>query len=102
MDSAQITYAPPTGSPLGTNATFDFCARVLIPLLNAITKRTWQGAENIPKSGPAIIISNHMSYADVLFFAQFLFKNGRAPRFIGKRSVFDVPIKCPALRAATA
>ncbi len=100
MDSAQITYAPPTGSPLGTNATFDFCARVLIPLLNAITKRTWQGAENIPKSGPAIIISNHMSYADVLFFAQFLFKNGRAPRFIGKRSVFDVPVIGRILLAA--
>jgi len=92
MESAQITYAPPKGKPLGTNPTFDFCARILIPILNAITKRTWQGTENIPKSGPAIVISNHLSYADVLFFAQFLFKNGRAPRFIGKRSVFDVPV----------
>ena len=100
MESAQITYAPPTGTPLGTNPTFSFCAKILIPLLNSITKRTWQGAENIPKSGPAIIISNHMSYADVLFFAQFLFKNGRAPRFIGKRSVFNVPIIGRILLAA--
>jgi len=100
MESAQITYAPPTGNPLGTNATFNVCARILIPLLNAITKRTWQGAENIPKSGPAIIISNHLSYADVLFFAQFLFKNGRAPRFIGKRSIFNVPVIGRILLAA--
>jgi len=100
MESAQITYAPPTGRPLGTNPTFSLCAKIVIPLLNAITKRTWQGAENIPKSGPAIIISNHMSYADVLFFAQFLFKNGRAPRFIGKRSVFNVPIIGRILLAA--
>ena len=100
MESAQITYAPPTGKPLGTNPTFSFCAKIVIPLLNAITKRTWQGAENIPKSGPAIIISNHMSYVDVLFFAQFLFKNGRAPRFIGKRSVFNVPIIGRILLAA--
>jgi 1-acyl-sn-glycerol-3-phosphate acyltransferase len=100
MESAQITYAPPTGKPLGTNPTFSFCAKIVIPILNAITKRTWQGTENIPKSGPAIIISNHMSYADVLFFAQFLFKNGRAPRFIGKRSVFNVPIIGRILLAA--
>ncbi len=95
-----MTYAPPTGTPLGTNPTFNFCSKVVIPLLNAVTKRTWQGAENIPKSGPAIIISNHMSYADVLFFAQFLFKNGRAPRFIGKRSVFNVPVIGRILLAA--
>lgn len=100
MQSELITYAPPTGNPLGTNPTFNFCSKVVIPLLNAVTKRTWQGAENIPKSGPAIIISNHMSYADVLFFAQFLFKNGRAPRFIGKRSVFNVPVIGRILLAA--
>jgi 1-acyl-sn-glycerol-3-phosphate acyltransferase len=100
MLSEEITYAAPTGKPLGTNPTFSLCAKVLIPLLNLITKRTWQGAENIPKSGPAIIISNHMSYADVLFFAQFLFKNGRAPRFIGKRSVFNVPVIGRILLAA--
>ena len=100
MQSEEITYAAPTGNPLGTNPTFSVCANILIPLLNAITKRTWQGTENIPKSGPAIIISNHMSYADVLFFAQFLFKNGRAPRFIGKRSVFNVPVIGRILLAA--
>lgn len=100
MQSEQIVYAAPTGNPLGTNPTFSVCAKILIPLLNTITNRTWQGTENIPKSGPAIIISNHMSYADVLFFAQFLFKNGRAPRFIGKRSVFNVPVIGRILLAA--
>ncbi len=87
-----ITYEPPTGHPLGTNRTFTTCARIVIPLLQLFTKRDWSGAENIPKTGPAIVASNHVSYADVIFFAQFLYKNGRAPRFIGKRSVFDTPI----------
>ena len=100
MQSEQITYAAPTGKPLGTNATFNICATILIPVLNAITKRTWQGKENIPQTGPAIVISNHLSYADVLFFAQFLYKNGRAPRFIGKRSVFNVPVIGRILLAA--
>lgn len=100
MQSEQITYAAPTGNPLGTNPTFSFCSKIVIPLLNAVTKRTWSGAENIPPSGPAIVISNHLSYADVLFFAQFLFQNGRAPRFIGKKSVFDVPVIGRILLAA--
>jgi 1-acyl-sn-glycerol-3-phosphate acyltransferase len=100
MPSEQIIYAAPTGKPLGTNLALKFCARLIIPILNAVTKRTWQGAENIPQSGPAIVISNHLSYADVLFFAQYLYKNGRAPRFIGKRSVFEVPIIGRILLAA--
>lgn len=89
---AEIVYAPPTGTPLGTNRAFTICARILIPILGTFTKRDWSGAENIPATGSAIVISNHVSYSDVLFFAQFLYKNGRAPRFIGKKSVFEIPL----------
>ncbi|CAB5239189.1 unannotated protein [freshwater metagenome] len=84
-------YDPPRGKPLGTNATFKICASILIPILNLITRRDWQGAKNIPATGPVIVISNHLSYLDVLVFAQFLYKNGRAPRFLGKESIFKVP-----------
>lgn len=76
------------------------CTRIGIPILSALTKRDWQGQSNIPQTGPAIVISNHMSYADVFFLAQFLYVNGRAPRFIGKRSVFNVPLIGRILHAA--
>jgi 1-acyl-sn-glycerol-3-phosphate acyltransferase len=56
-----------------------------------ISKPDWKGAENIPSSGPAIVASNHISYSDVLFLSQFLFVNGRAPRYIGKKSLFEIP-----------
>ena len=100
MSASEISYPPPTGKPLGTNRTFDICARIVIPILNAVTKRQWQGVENLPQSGPVIVASNHVYYSDVLFFAQFLYKNGRAPRFIGKKSVFDIPIIGSIVRAA--
>ncbi len=100
MSAPQIPYPPPAGKPLGTNRTFSMCAAILIPILNAVAKREWQGGENIPKSGAVIVASNHMSYSDVLFFAHFLYKNGRAPRFIGKKSVFDTPIIGAIARAA--
>lgn len=96
----EIVYAPPTGYPLGTNRAFTTCARIVIPIMALFTKRDWSGAKNIPASGPAIVISNHVSYSDVLFFAQFLYKNGRAPRFIGKKSVFDIPIVGKIILAA--
>jgi 1-acyl-sn-glycerol-3-phosphate acyltransferase len=95
-----VTYSPPSGYPLGTNRAFTVCARIVIPILDSISKRDWQGAENIPKSGPAIIASNHISYADVLFLSQFLFINGRAPRYIGKKSLFDIPLIGRILYAA--
>ena len=85
-------YTAPTGHPLGTNNYFRFASWVLIPTLNLITKREWQGMSNIPAAGQVIVVSNHISYADPLIFTHFLFKNGRAPRFLGKASVFEIPI----------
>lgn len=89
---SEITYPAPTGYPLGTNRTFKICTAIAIPLLRLVTKRNWSGQENIPASGPVIVASNHMSYFDVLFLAEYLFVSGRAPRFIGKSSVFKAPI----------
>jgi 1-acyl-sn-glycerol-3-phosphate acyltransferase len=102
MDSAQqeISYAPPKGKPLGNNAAFAIVAPVIMWLINRITKREWQGTENIPKSGAAIVCCNHISYLDPLVFAQFLYKNGRAPRFLGKANIFKVPVVGFVLRSA--
>jgi 1-acyl-sn-glycerol-3-phosphate acyltransferase len=102
MESAQlnISYAPPKGKPLGNNAAFAIASRLVIPLINLVSKHNWQGAHNIPKSGPVIVCCNHISYFDPLVFAHFLYKNGRAPRFLGKASVFRVPIVGFVLRKA--
>jgi 1-acyl-sn-glycerol-3-phosphate acyltransferase len=100
MAEMRVSYAPPKGYPLGTNPTFKICAGILIPIISLITKRTWTGAENIPKSGAAIVASNHLSYFDVLNLTHFLFKKGRAPRYLGKVGVFQVPIIGRILLAA--
>lgn len=62
------------------------------PILNLIAKRDWRGAENLPKSGAAIAVCNHISYIDPLIFTHFLYDNGRAPRYLGKASLFKLPI----------
>ncbi|MDA2962667.1 MAG: lysophospholipid acyltransferase family protein [Actinomycetota bacterium] len=92
MKEYKISYVPPSGKPLGTNVTFKIATKVVIPLLNLVAKKQWRGGEKIPKTGRAIVASNHLSYLDVLFLTHFLFRNGRAPRYIGKEAVFKVPI----------
>ena len=83
---------PPSGKPLGLNFGYRVGAGVLMPILNLITKRNWLDTEKIPKSGAVVFYSNHVSYMDALVLAHYLFKNGRAPRFIGKEAVFKIPV----------
>lgn len=92
MTEYKVSYAPPTGKPLGTNWAFKIGTTVVIPLLNLVGKKQWRGAENIPSTGKIIVASNHVSYLDVLFFTHFLYRSGRAPRYIGKEGVFKVPV----------
>jgi len=92
MAEFKVSYDPPKGKPLGTNFAFKFGTKVLIPLFRLTMKRDWRGAEKLPRTGRVIVASNHLSYLDVLVLTDFLFTNGRAPRYLGKSGVFRVPI----------
>ncbi|MBI2705619.1 MAG: HAD-IB family hydrolase [Actinobacteria bacterium] len=50
------------------------------------------GTDNIPLSGPAILVGNHRSYFDPLAIGYAVAKRGRPVRFLGKKEVFDAPI----------
>ena len=95
-----ISYDPPTSKPLGTNGWFRFGAAILRPILNLIVKKDWRGGEKLPQCGAAIVVCNHLSYLDPLTFTHFLYNNGRAPRYLGKESVFRIPIVGTVIRGA--
>ncbi len=66
---------------------------ILWPPMMALTRRDWQGVENLGEHGEGIVVApNHISWFDPLVMAHFLHDNGRPPRFMGKQSVFDIPI----------
>jgi 1-acyl-sn-glycerol-3-phosphate acyltransferase len=68
-------------------------AGILRPILMATTHRDWRGTEHLPGEGVGVVVSpNHISYADPLTFAHFLWDNGRAPRYLAKEAVFRIPI----------
>jgi len=96
----KIRFNPPTGYPLGVNPTFRFCASILIPIMKLVARYDYREGVKIPKSGPAIVVSNHLSYMDAFALAFLLYSHGRAPRFLGKSQVFRVPVIGKILLAA--
>ena len=71
---------PPAGKPLGTNWPYKYISKLVIPLMNIWIKKDWRDVQNLPAQGPVLVVSNHLSYADALVLAHFLFANeiGRA------------------------
>lgn len=87
--------ARPTPSP-----SYRFAVALLRPVLRMTTRRTWIGAENLPRDRGYVLCSNHISYADPLTGAHFLFDNGALPRFLGKEAVFRTPVVGAIVRGA--
>jgi putative phosphoserine phosphatase/1-acylglycerol-3-phosphate O-acyltransferase len=50
------------------------------------------GDDNIPTSGPAILVFNHRSYFDSAAVNLLIARSGRPARFLGKKEVFDAPV----------
>jgi 1-acyl-sn-glycerol-3-phosphate acyltransferase len=69
-----------------------FAELLVRPLLWLLTKPAWRGQQNVPASGPVILVPNHLSYADPLTAAHFIYDRPRELRFLGKASLFDIPV----------
>ena len=52
----------------------------------------FEGIENIPDEGSAIVVFNHRSYYDASVMGLVINKAGRSVRGLGKKEVFDVPV----------
>jgi len=50
------------------------------------------GADLLPRQGPAIIVANHRSYFDPLAIGYAMGRVDRPVRFLGKQEVFDAPL----------
>ncbi|MEW2155685.1 lysophospholipid acyltransferase family protein [Streptomyces sp. NPDC007189] len=57
-----------------------------------------QGSENIPRSGGAVLVSNHISYLDFVFNGLAALPQKRLVRFMAKESVFRHRISGPLMR----
>lgn len=78
---------------------YKFAGALIRGLVWTMTKKDWHGAENLPATGGFIAVSNHVTYADPLTFAHYLYNNGCPPRFLAKEGLFRAPIVGWLLRA---
>ncbi|BCJ42520.1 1-acyl-sn-glycerol-3-phosphate acyltransferase [Actinoplanes ianthinogenes] len=74
-----------------------FAVMLVLPVMTVWTKRTWLGMEKLPKTGGVILVPNHVSHFDPLVVAHYIYKAGRWPRFLGKASIWRVPVIGPLL-----
>ena len=72
-----------------TRAFYWFLKWVAVgPLLRLVFRPKAEGLENVPTEGPAILASNHLSYADWLFMP---LQVSRMVRFVAKAEYFTSP-----------
>jgi 1-acyl-sn-glycerol-3-phosphate acyltransferase len=82
---AELVYRPVVGAALTLFKALDL-------------KIDTQGSENIPRSGGAVLVSNHISYLDFIFTGLAALPQRRLVRFMAKDSVFRHRISGPLMR----
>ncbi|WP_285243969.1 lysophospholipid acyltransferase family protein [Pseudarthrobacter sp. fls2-241-R2A-127] len=73
-----------------SRATFVFIAGIARPLLNLMMAKKWEGTEKLPAGG-FIAAPNHCTEIDPLVVGHMLYNQGRAPHFLAKAGLFNVP-----------
>ncbi|HMQ39231.1 MAG TPA: lysophospholipid acyltransferase family protein [Micropruina sp.] len=67
-------------------------AQVVGPVLRVVTKQDWRGGGKLPRSGPVIVVANHISNFDPVALGHFLIWHGRWPRALAKSELWHVPV----------
>jgi 1-acyl-sn-glycerol-3-phosphate acyltransferase len=73
---------------------------VVVPPLKLWFNWRLEGLDRLPRTGPAIIAGNHLSYFDPLAHGYFVDRAGRRPRFLAKQELFENPFLRVVLRGA--
>ena len=73
---------------------------ILKPPLVTLTRRTWIDGDKIPASGGCVVVVNHISHADPLTTAHFIYDHGRLPRYLAKSGLFENGLLSYFLRSA--
>ena len=65
---------------------------LLKPLLWTFTRHHWVDGTKLPETGGVVVVANHVSHADPVTFAHFMWDHGRLPRYLAKAEMFRVRV----------
>jgi 1-acyl-sn-glycerol-3-phosphate acyltransferase len=77
-----------------------FCAVFFYPIGWLVGRSRFQGLGNIPTTGGALLVANHISHLDPVFTALAVHRARRVPRFLAKHSLWQTPVLGSALRGS--
>lgn len=83
----------------GRGAWFHFAIEFVWQLLTLSTRFRVRGARHLPSSGGAVVVSNHLSFADSATLTAFCLGAGRVPRYLAKASLWRVPVIGSVMRS---
>lgn len=71
---------------------FGIIVAIVKPFMIVFTRCRFTGRENMPRHGGVVYVPNHISHFDPVVLGYFIWECWRIPRFLGKASVFKVPV----------
>lgn len=74
-----------------------FCAGFFYPIGLLAGRSCFEGLENMPASGGALVVANHVSHLDPVFSGLLVDRARRVPRFLAKHSLWRTPVLGRAL-----
>jgi 1-acyl-sn-glycerol-3-phosphate acyltransferase len=79
---------------------YDIARLVAIPPVKFWFNWKFEDLDGIPRTGPAIVAVNHISYLDPFVNGYAVMKAGRRPRFLAKEELFKIPVVGTVIRGA--
>ena len=79
---------------------YDLARFVAIPPVKLWFNWRFEDLDRIPRTGPAIVAANHISYLDPFANGYAVMRAGRRPRFLAKNELFEIPLVGTVLRGA--
>jgi 1-acyl-sn-glycerol-3-phosphate acyltransferase len=86
VDSRGSDPRPPRGF------WFGLIVAIIKPFMIVFTRCRFTGRENMPRSGGVVYVPNHISHFDPVVLGYFIWECRRIPRFLGKASLFKLPV----------
>lgn len=75
----------------GVGVAYRCAALVLRPLMTALTRHQWIGADQLSVDSGIVVATNHLSWLDPIVISHVLWDNDRPPRFLAKDALFRTP-----------